>query len=331
MKRVIIFFLSIFILSSLSLPIPERDAPPNEKISGWLTFKETDYEPNKINLNPVLHISVYDGNTQTYFKTKQPLYLSDGKNKIPLIYQEIFDVTPTCTQILAKPKMLLKKDQVYTLEFQTKLGLPELKWKTMDFDCYDYTRPFFKKDTKYKDTILSDYRENRIYVSESDESNCGGILELYFTSRSYLGSYITEKPIKILLSSDFEIPQIIVNQLTFDDTNSVCNYKLTLIDESGNLSLKSKTGKIQLQKLFEEHIHESQGNCCRIPEGYESSESKSFIKDIIMLKNPLFSLIIIVFIVSLMVFLIRFFKLKVAKNNNKIDNTQGENDNKELM
>lgn len=330
MNRILIFFISFFILCSLSL-LPEGEKPPNEKISGWLTYKETDYEPKKINLNPVLHISVYDVNTQTYFKTKQPIYLSDGKNKIPLIYQEIFDITPTCTQILAKPKTLLKKDQVYTLEFQTKLGLPELKWKTMDFDCYDYTRPFFKKDTKYNDTILSDYRENRIYVSESDQSNCGGILELYFTSRSNLGSYLTEKPIKILLSSDFKIPQIIVNQLTFDDKNSICNYKLTLIDESGNLSLKSKTGKIQLQKLFEEHIHESQGHCCRIPEGYESSESKSFIKDIIMLKNPILSLFIIVVIVISIFFIVRFIKQKNAKYTNKEDIIQNEIDDKETM
>lgn len=329
MKRLLIFFFSFFILCSLSLPIPERDIPPIEKISGWLTFKETDYEPNKINLNPVLHISVYDVNTQTYFKTKQPIYLSDGKNKIPLIYQEIFNITPTCTQILAKPKTLLKKDQVYTLEFQTKLGLPELKWKTMDFDCYDYTRPFFKKDTKYNDTILCDYRENRIYVSESDQSNCGGILELFFTPRSNGGSNLTEKPIKILLSSDFKIPQIIVNQLTFEDKNSICNYKLTLIDESGNLSLKSKTGKIQLQKLFEEHIHESQGHCCRIPDGYESSESKSLIKDIIMLKNPILSLFIIVIIVISIFFIIRFINQKNVKHSNKEDIIQNEIDNKE--
>lgn len=315
MKRLLIFFFSFFILCSLSLPTKERDIP-DEKITGWLTIKETDYEPSKINLNPVLHISVFDSVAQTYFKTKQPLYLSDGKNKIPLVYQEIFDLTPTCTQILAKPKTPLKKNQVYTLESQTNLGLPELKWKTMDFDCYDYTRPFFKKDTKFNDTILRDYLENRISVSASDESNCGGILELYFTSKSYLGSYLTGNSIKILLSSDFEIPQIIVNQLPFGDTNSVCNYKLTLIDESGNLSLKSKTGKIQLQKRFEEHMHVSQGNCCQIPKGYETTQSKSFIMDLIMLKNPLLSFICLVIMVFFMFLILRNAKRMEAKKEN---------------
>jgi hypothetical protein len=311
MKRLLIFFFSLFILCSLSLPTKERDIP-DEKITGWLTFKEAVYESNKINLNPVIHISVYDTNTQTYFKTKQPLYLSDGKNKIPLVYQEIFDITPTCTQILAKPKTPLKKDQVYTLVFQTNLGLPELKWKTMDFEYNDFTRPFFKKDTKFNDTILSDYLENRIYVSESDESNCGGILELFLAPN---------QPIKILLGNDYTIPQIIVNQLTFDDTNSVCNYKLTLIDESGNLSLKSKNGKIQLQKMHKDHMHESQGNCCRIPEGYESQQPKSFIMDLIMLKNPLLSFICLVIMVFFMFLILRNAKRMEAKKKSLKDTT----------
>jgi hypothetical protein len=314
MKRLLIFFFSFFILCSLSLPTEERDIP-DEKITGWLTFKETDYEPSKINLNPVIHISVYDTNTQTYFKTKQPLYLSDGKNKIPLVYQEIFDLTPTCTQILAKPKTPLKKDQVYTLVFQTNLGLPELKWKTMDFDYYDYTHPFFKKDTKFNDTILSDYLENRIYVSANDESNCGGILELFLAPN---------QPIKILLGDDYTIPQSLVNQLTFDDTNSICNYKLTLIDESGNLSLKSKTGKIQLQKRFKEHMHESQGNCCQIPKGYESTQSKSFIMDLIMLKNPLLSFICLLIMVFFMFLILKNAKRKEAKKENVEDSTSEE-------
>jgi hypothetical protein len=314
MKRLISLFLSIFVLCSLSLPEPVRDLPLDDKITGWLTLKETDYEPKKINLNPVIHISVYDLNSQTYFKTKQPLYLSDGTNKIPLVYQEIFDITPTCTQILAKPKTTLKKNEVYTLVFQTTLGLPELKWKTMDFDCYDYTRPFYKKDTKFNDTILSDYQDNGIYVTESDESNCGGILELF------LAPY---QPIKILLGDDYTIPQILVNQLTFEDTNSVCNYKLTLIDESGNLSLKSKTGKIQLQKLFKEHIHESQGNCCRIPEGYESPQSKSFFKELIMLTNPALSIFFLVIMIFLILFIISFSKQRQRKKEEDSELTHG--------
>jgi hypothetical protein len=311
MKRLLIFFFSFFILCSLSLPTKERDIP-DEKITGWLTFKETDYEPSKINLNPVIHISVYDTNTQTYFKTKQPLYLSDGKNKIPLVYQEIFDLTPTCTQILAKPKTPLKKDQVYTLVFQTNLGLPELSWTTNNFDFFDYNRPFFNKETVYNDTILDDFQINAIYVSASDESHCGGILELFLAPN---------QPIKILLGDDYTIPQSLVNQLTFDDTNSVCNYKLTLIDESGNLSLKSKSGKIQLQKRFKEHMHESQGNCCQIPKGYESTQSKSFIMDLIMLKNPLLSFICLVIMVFFMFLILRNAKRKEAKKENVEDST----------
>jgi hypothetical protein len=311
MKRLLIFFFCFFILCSLSLPTEERDIP-DEKITGWLTFKETDYEPSKINLNPVIHISVYDTNTQTYFKTKQPLYLSDGKNKIPLVYQEIFDLTPTCTQILAKPKTPLKKDQVYTLVFQTNLGLPELSWTTNNFDFFDYNRPFFNKETVYNDTILDDFQINAIYVSASDESHCGGILELFLAPN---------QPIKILLGDDYTIPQSLVNQLTFDDTNSICNYKLTLIDESGNLSLKSKTGKIQLQKRFKEHMHESQGNCCQIPKGYESTQSKSSIMDLIMLKNPLLSFICLVIMVFFMFLILRNAKRKEAKKENVEDTT----------
>ena len=192
------------------------------------------------------------------------------------------------------------------------LFFKELKWKTMDFDYYDYTRPFFKKDTKFNDTILSDYLENRIYVSASDESHCGGILELFLAPN---------QPIKILLGDDYTIPQSLVNQLTFDDTNSVCNYKLTLIDESGNLSLKSKTGKIQLQKRFKEHMHESQGNCCKIPKGYESTQSKSFIMDLIMLKNPLLSFICLVIMVFFMFLILRNAKCKQAKKENVEDST----------
>ncbi|MFM7667406.1 MAG: hypothetical protein ACKO7D_04375, partial [Bacteroidota bacterium] len=124
MNRLLILFFSIFVLCSLSLREPVRYLPLDDKITGWLSLKDTDYGPKKINLNPVIHISVYDLNSQTYFKTKQPLYLSDGTNKIPLVYQEIFDLTPSCTQILAKPKTPLKKDQIYTLEYQTNLALP---------------------------------------------------------------------------------------------------------------------------------------------------------------------------------------------------------------
>jgi len=314
MNRLIILFFSFFILCSLSL-VPDRDLPLDDKITGWLSLKETDYGPKKINLNPVIHISVYDLNSQTYFKTKQPLYLSDGTNKIPLVYQEIFDITPSCTQILAKPKTPLKKDQIYTLEYQTNLALPKLMWKTMDFDCYDYTRPFFKKDTKFNDTILSDYQDNSIYVSESDESNCGGILELFLAPN---------RPIKILLGDDYTIPQILVNQLTFGDTNSVCNYKLTLIDESGNLSLKSKTGKIQLQKLFEEHIHESQGNCCRIPEGYESTQSKSFLQELIMLTNPVLSIFFLVTIIFVIILIISLSKRRLRKKEDDSELIHGD-------
>ena len=229
-----------------------------------------------------------------------------------MVYQEIFDLTPTCTQILAKPKTPLKKDQVYTLVFQTNLGLPELSWTTNNFDFFDYNRPFFNKETVYNDTILDDFQINAIYVSASDESHCGGILELFLAPN---------QPIKILLGDDYTIPQSLVNQLTFDDTNSICNYKLTLIDESGNLSLKSKTGKIQLQKRFKEHMHESQGNCCKIPKGYESTQSKSFIMDLIMLKNPLLSFICLVIMVFFMFLILRNAKRKQAKKENVEDST----------
>ena len=320
MKRLLIFFFSFFILCSLSLPAPGRDIPLDEKITGWLTSKEEAYRTNRINLNPVLHISVCEPDAQTYFKTKQPLYLSDGKNKTPLVYQEIFDLTPTCTQILAKPKTPLKKDQVYTLVFQTNLGLPELSWTTNNFDFFDYNRPFFNKETVYNDTILDDFQINAIYVSASDESHCGGILELFLAPN---------QPIKILLGDDYTIPQSLVNQLTFDDTNSICNYKLTLIDESGNLSLKSKTGKIQLQKRFKEHMHESQGNCCQIPKGYESTQSKSFIMDLIMLKNPLLSFICLVIMVFFMFLILRNAKRKEAKKENVEDTTIEETQDEE--
>jgi hypothetical protein len=129
------------------------------------------------------------------------------------------------------------------------------------------------------------------------------------------------QPIKILLGDDYTIPQSLVNQLTFDDTNSICNYKLTLIDESGNLSLKSKSGKIQLQKRFKEHMHESQGNCCQIPKGYESTQSKSFIMDLIMLKNPLLSFICLVIMVFFMFLILRNAKRKEAKKENVEDTT----------
>jgi hypothetical protein len=89
-----------------------------------------------------------------------------------------------------------------------------------------------------------------------------------------------------------------------------------LIDESGNLSLKSKTGKIQLQKRFEEHMHESQGNCCQIPKGYETTQSKSFIMDLIMLKNPLLSFICLVIMVLFMFLILRNAKRMQAKKEN---------------
>lgn len=312
MKRLLIFFISFFILCSLSLPAPEREIPLDEKITGWLTNIEDEYRSNRINLNPVLHITVCEPDAQSYFRTKQPIFLNDGKNKIPLVYQEIFYLTPACTQILAKPKTPLKKDQVYTLEYQTKLGLPDLSWTTNNFDFFDYNRPFFNKETVYNDTILDDFQKNAVFVSASDESHCGGILELFLTPN---------QPVKILLGNDYTIPLIIVNQLPFDDTNSICNYKLTLIDESGNLSLKSKTGKIQLQKMYKDHMHESQGNCCRIPKDYESQQPKSFIMDLIMLKNPLLSFICLVIMVFFMFLILRNAKRKEANKKSLQDTT----------
>jgi hypothetical protein len=319
MKRVIIVLFSIFILCSLSLPDPPRPLHLDDKITVWPEFIDSDYRQGKINLNPGFQISIYEPNAQDYFRSKKPLFLNDGKNKIPLIYQELLINIPFCTQVLVKPKIPLVKNKTYKLEFESKLDLQEFQWTTIDIDYYDYIPPVFKKETSYNDTILEDYLENKLYVNESDESNCGGILELY------MPPYNT---FKILLSSNFEIPQIIVNNLPFNDSNNVFSYKLTLIDESGNLSLKSKRGKIQLLKQYDDHIHESQGNCCKVPDGY-NYKPKSFFEDLIMLTNPVFSLFFLCMIVLLILILIRYLKRRFEKNK-KIKKSEQNAHEKEL-
>jgi hypothetical protein len=305
MKRSIFFFFALFILCSLSLQDPPRDLHLDDKITVWPEFVDSDYRQGKINLNPVFQISIYEPNAQDYFRSKKPLFLNDGKNKIALIYQELFINIPFCTQVLVKPKRPLIKNRTYKLEFESKLDLPEFQWATIDIDHYDYVRPVFKKETSFNDTILEDYLENKLNVNESDESNCGGVLELYMTPHN---------TIRILLSSNFEIPQIIVNNLPFNDSNNVFSYKLTLIDESGNLSSISKRGKIQLLKQYDDHIHESQGNCCKVPDGYDNYKPKSFFMDFVMLTNPLFSLFSLFILVFVILILIRYFKTRYEKN-----------------
>lgn len=320
MKRIVILFFLFYILSSLSIDYPTKKLPVNEKITVWPEFSNTDYRQGKINLNPFFQISIYGSDAQDYFRMRKPLFLSDGTNKIPVIYQEVFEITSLCTQVLLRPKITLKKNQMYKLEYMQDLNLPELKWTTIDIDFYDYTRPLFQKHTSYMDTSLNEYKLNGLYVDASDESNCGGVLELYLTPN---------KIFKILLTSNFEIPPLIVNQLPIGEAESVFDYKLTLIDESGNLSLKSMFGKISLKKLFEEHIHESQARCCSIPKGYEIPESNSFFQDFIMLTNPVLSIFLVIILVYILLFIISYSTQQIdkkKKNKELRQEIDGDND-----
>ena len=290
MKRIVILFFLFYILSSLSIDYPTKKLPVNETITVWPEFSNTDYRQGKINLNPVFQISIYESDAQDY------------------------------TQVLLRPKITLKKNQLYKLESMQDLNLPELKWTTIDIDFCDFTRPLFQKQTSYMDTSLNEYKLNGLYVNAIDESNCGGVLELYLTPNNTF---------KILLTSNFEIPPLIVNQLPIGEAESVFDYKLTLIDESGNLSLKSMFGKISLKKLFEEHIHERQARCCSIPKGYESRESSSFFQDFIMLTNPVLSIFLVIILVYILLFIISYSTQQIdkkKKNKELRQEIDGDND-----